>query len=90
MFNKIAKKKANLNQEELKAIASFKETFSRDTIMDVLDVARKNGHPGDIKLSDDFENNYKQDTLTVEHIISFNAIYKNNLKYMENKDDEIE
>lgn len=86
-FNKIAKQKAKWNQKELEAVAEFKETYSRETITKVLNVAREKGHPGDVNLSNVFENNYLEDCLTVEDVLTFDSLYKSNLKYITNKND---
>ena len=88
-FGTIARKKAELHQKELEAAKKFMCDTSSETIIEILDLVDKKGHPEEVRLSQELRNKYQSDSgLEFDDIMRLDMLYKSNYKYCnDNKGD---
>lgn len=90
-FDSLASKQAKLDTKKRDAVKSFMETTNRQTIKEVFDTVRQNGHPNELKLSEIIEEKYsKGEELEFEDVMALNDLYKSNYEAFANKDIENE
>lgn len=91
-FATIARKKAELHKREVEAAKKFMCDTSSDTIIEILDLVEKKGHPDEVSLSKELRNKYQGDRgLEFDDIMSLDMLYKSNYKYCnDNKGDQNE
>lgn len=87
-LQKLANKKMRISQEAKKEVDEFNRTYSKDTIIKILDIVHKKGHPSEVELSDKFKDSYYNNNVTVESMLDFSKLYMSNRRFLNNKNDE--
>lgn len=85
-FDTIAAKKAKLGKKEEAAVNDFMTKNSKETIVEILDIVDKNGHPKERYSSHELRKKYSQGKLAFDDIILLDTLYKSNYKFFKDKD----
>ncbi len=90
-FDDLAKKQAKLNNKKSDLVKKTMENMDSETLVNVLDIVNKYGHPNEKKLSKEIENKYSSgERLSFDDLMNLDSLYKSNFEKFSNKDAENE
>lgn len=86
-FDDLAKKQAKLDDKKSDLAKKFMESIDSETLVKVLDVVKKYGHPNEKMLSEEIRNKYiSGKKLEFDDLINLDSLYKSNYVKFLNKD----
>lgn len=86
-FDDLARRQAKLDNKKDNLVKNTMENTSSETLINVLDVVKKYGHPNEKKLSEEIENKYLSgDNLEFDDLMNLDSLYKSNFEKFSKKD----
>ena len=90
-FDALAKKQAKLEDKKKNLVKKSMETMNSETLVDVLGIVKKYGHPSEKKLSEEIEKKYfSGEELEFNDLMNLDSLYKSNFEKFSKKDDDDE
>ena len=79
------------NMEKKNLVKKSMETMNSETLVDVLGIVKKYGHPSEKKLSEEIEKKYfSGEELEFNDLMNLDSLYKSNFEKFSKKDDDDE
>ena len=90
-FDALAQKQAKLNNEKSDLVKKTMEKMDPETLINVLDIVKKYGHPNEKKRSKEIESKYfSGESLDFDDLMNLDSLYKSNFEKFSDKDVENE
>ena len=90
-FDALAKKQAKLEDKKKNLVKKSMETMNSETLVDVLGIVKKYGHPSEKQLSEEIEKKYfSGEELEFNDLMNLDSLYKSNFEKFSKKDDDDE
>ena len=90
-FDALAKKQAKLEDKKKNLVKKSMETMNPETLVDVLKIVKKYGHPREKKRSEEIEKKYfSGEELGFNDLMNLDSLYKSNFEKFSKKDDDDE